>query len=334
MRRETTLVVLAAIVVVVVGGVLAAVPDGIDDPRVGNDPAGDLSVVGQAVEPVSVSGSSVDLRVVTDISHRGGPVENVTVRYRAVDASGGILTDQRRVEVGTIDVAGEQSVEGQVQLPREGGYDVITTVFVGDERVADASTSVQGVAALEPAYVDRSLQFADTSVWPTLSVSVIDTTDDQATLQITASITNTGDTAAAGVELGVLLRQADSNVVAGEATAEVDTIRPARTNTVSTSVTVPAGYNYYVDSILQNDGIIVDEAGDVANLNPQETIQANQTVEDVQFQVADFENGATEIAQETESARDEPVSDGTPGFGAIAAAVALVVITLVARIRR
>ncbi|ERH03708.1 MAG: uncharacterized protein conserved in archaea, partial [Halorubrum sp. J07HR59] len=279
---------LAAIVVVVVGGVLAAVPDGIDDPRVGNDPAGDLSVVGQAVEPVSVSGSSVDLRVVTDISHRGGPVENVTVRYRAVDASGGILTDQRRVEVGTIDVAGEQSVEGQVQLPREGGYDVITTVFVGNERVADASTSVQGVAALEPAYVDRSLQFADTSVWPTLSVSVIDTTDDQATLQITAAITNTGDTAAAGVELGVLLRQADSNVVAGEATAEVDTIRPARTNTVSTSVTVPAGYNYYVDSILQNDGIIVDEAGDVANLNPQETIQANQTVEDVQFQVADF----------------------------------------------
>lgn len=327
-RREKALLAIAAVIVIAVIGGVMAIPGGIDDPRADSKPAGDLSVVGQAIDPGSVSGSTVQLRLVTDIEHRDGPVENVTVRYRAVDADSGILVDERHVEVGTVDIDGEKSIEGEVELPREGGYELTTTVYAGNKRVSTASTRVSGVAGLRPEYVSRSLQFADTDIYPTLSVSVADVSDGQATLRVTAAITNTGDTAAEGTELAILLRQAESNVIGNRATTSIDSIRPGRTEYVFTTVTVPDEYNYYIDSVLRNDDVIVDEAGDVANLNPKKTIQANQTVETVQFKTSDFSDSNSEAASDS---TPTPESDGTPGFGVIVAVMALLIAVLLAR---
>jgi PGF-CTERM protein len=98
---------------------------------------------------------------------------------------------------------------------------------------------------------------------------------------------------------------------------------------------VPDGYNYYVDAALFDDDVLVDETQGVANLNPRETITANETVRDVAFSVEDFEREDAAGGDGADRAPSDGSTDGsTPGFGPLVALVALVVAALTARRRR
>ncbi|MFW5917747.1 MAG: DUF7490 domain-containing protein, partial [Halorubrum sp.] len=167
--------------------------------------------------------------------------------------------------------------------------------------------------------------------------SVREADNTTASLSVSLSVTNRGDEASDPLDLRVLLRQSESNVIADEATETVESVRPGRTDTVTTTVEVPADYNYYVDAALWSDDVLIDETQGVANLNPQETIRADESVEDVEFAVEDF----TRDAEEGEADGDRPAGDdaedtddSTPGFGPLVALVAVVAAALVARRRR
>ncbi|WP_058367668.1 DUF7490 domain-containing protein [Haloparvum sedimenti] len=333
MNRESTLAVVAALLLLGATGLVLAAPDALDDPRSEDAPPGHLAVAETAIAPGEITGETAALRIDTGLRHRGGALENVSVRYRAVDSESGLLVDERRVELGEVTGDGEVSAAGTLVVPREGGYRIETTVFADGERVASDSGTVRGVAALTPDYADRRVGFPDHRVWPTLAVAVDEADGETATLRITASVTNRGDDPSEAVELAVLLRQSDSNVVADRATTTVEAIRPGRTETVDVTVTVPDDYNYYVDAMVRADGVVVDEAGSVANLNPRETISANETTEEVAFNAEDF----AEEESEAEAPREEPegATDGeTPGFGAVAAVLALLSLMLAGRLRR
>jgi PGF-CTERM protein len=108
---------------------------------------------------------------------------------------------------------------------------------------------------------------------------------------------------------------------------------------VTTTVEVPANYNYYVDAALWSDDVLIDETQGVANLNPRETISANQTTEEVEFAVEDFtrEEGGDDAGGDGADAPDrgaDGAGDSTPGFGPLVALVALVAAALVTRRRR
>jgi PGF-CTERM protein len=335
MNREKVLLVLAgALLALAIVGV-AVVPGALESPDAGEEPPpGRVVVTEQVVSPGEVNGDSAELTLVTDLRHREGPVENVTIRFRAIDAASGLLTDETEVAVGDVDADGEFAVNGSLVVPREGSYRLKTTVYAGNDRVAETTTSVSGVQALTPEYADQDVAFTEGQVWPTIAVAVEDAGENRTTLRISASLTNAGSTASDDLQLGVRLRQADSNVVADEATSTVESIRPGRTDTVSVSVTVPADYNYYVDAALWHDGVLIDETQSVANLDPQQTISANETREDVEFEVGDFEEerstGKSVEAGGMETAREEE----TPGFGVVVAIVAFAIVALLARRRR
>lgn len=334
MKREPALLVAAALLLVGTVGLVAAAPGALDDPREPDRvPPGSIGVTEQGISPGAISGATAELDLHTDLEHRRGPVENVTVRYRAIDSDSGMLVDEQRVDVGDVDRDGEFTVNSTLAVPRDGGYTIETVVFSENDRVASTSTRVAGVAALTPAYADTDVGFTESNVWPTVAVSVVEADERSATLRISASVTNRGDEVSDQLDLGVVLRQADSNVVADRGEATVDEIRPGRTDTVDVTVTVPADYNYYVDAALWQDDVLIDEHGSVANLNPQETISANETVEDVEFEVGDF---ATDSAPEStpspaEEREERPVEDDTPGFGAAVAVIALLAAALLAR---
>ncbi|EMA59568.1 hypothetical protein C470_10952, partial [Halorubrum distributum JCM 13561] len=314
-----------------------AAPGAISDPRATDEPPGRIDVAGATVAPGDVRGETAELRLGTDLRHRGGTVENVTVRHRAIGAESGLLVDETTVEVGDVDFEGERTVNGTVTVEREGGYRIETVVFADGQRRQEQTTRVAGVAALTPDYADTQVGFTDGSVWPTVAVSVVEADNETATLSASVSVTNRGDEASEDVDLRLYLRQAESNVIAAEAAETVGTVRPGRTDTVTTTVEVPAGYNYYVDAALFDDDVLVDETQGVANLNPRETITANETVRDVAFSVEDFERD--DAGGEGGDGSDRAPTDGatggsTPGFGPLVALVALVVAALTARRRR
>ena len=336
---DTRTALLAAAGALLVAGAVGAVaaPEAISDPREANEPPGRIDVAGATVAPGEVRGETAELRLGTDLRHRGSAVENVTVRHRAIGAESGLLVDETTVDVGDVDFEGERTVNGTVTVEREGGYRIETVIFADGERREQQTTRVAGVAALTPDYADTQVGFTDGSVWPTVAVSVVEADNETATLSASVSVTNRGDEPSDDVDLRLYLRQAESNVIAAEATETVGTVRPGRTDTVTTTVEVPQGYNYYVDAALFDDDVLVDETQGVANLNPQETISPNQTVRDVAFSVEDFQRGEDGVAGDDGADRapsDGSTDDATPGFGPLVALVALVVAALTARRRR
>ncbi|QAU13647.1 PGF-CTERM sorting domain-containing protein [Halorubrum sp. BOL3-1] len=336
---DTRTALLAAAVALLVASAVGAVaaPDALTDPRETDEPPGRIDVAGATVAPGEVRGETAELRLGTDLRHRGSAVENVTVRHRAVGSESGLLVDETTVNVGDVDFEGEHTVNGTVTVEREGGYRIETVIFANGERRTSRTTRVAGVAALTPDYADTRVGFTEGAVWPTVAVSVVDADNETATLSASLSVTNHGDEASEDIDLRLYLRQAESNVIAAEATETVGTVRPGRTDTVTATVEVPDGYNYYVDAALFDDDVLVDETQGVANLNPRETITANETVRDVAFSVEDFQRGEDGAAGDdaADRAPDRDASDdSTPGFGPLVALVALVVAALTAWRRR
>lgn len=323
MNREALLAVAAGGVLVVVALAAVAAPGVLADPSI-EDPVrpGPVDVAEVAISPGEVTGETVELRLSTALAHRGPPAENVTVRHRAYDAESGLLVAEKTVDVGEMDVDGERPVESSLEVPREGGYRLETTVFRGSERVDQSTTTVRGVAALEPPHQRTTVSFAERRVLPAVSVAVESADDRTATLRVSALVTNGGDDPVDDIDLRVVLRQAESNVVAAETTESVGELRPGRTQSVATTVDVPDGYNYYVDAVLVRDDVIVDETREAANLDPQETLEVNQTREDVEFEIEDFAEEPTERPEATPA---YPVTEEeSPGFGPILALIAVV----------
>ena len=332
--RRTLLAAAAAIVVVSAIGV-AATPAAVSDPRAPPDRAGTVDLADVAIAPGEIRGETVRLELQTALRHRGPTTQNVTVRHRALDADSGLLVDETVVDVGSIDGDRETGVNGSVTVERTGGYRLETVVYADGQRRDRRTTRVAGVSALEPSYAESSVGFATETSWPTVAVRVVETTDATATLSVAVTVTNRGDEAAGGLDLRLLLRQADSNVIADEATASVGSIRAGRTDTVTSRVTVPDGYNYYVDAALFDDDVLIDETQGVANLDPETTISANETVRDVSFETEDF----SERDDEADASGQRPVSeseteDATPGFGIVVGVVALLGGSLLARRRQ
>jgi Uncharacterized protein conserved in archaea len=174
-----------------------------------------------------------------------------------------------------------------------------------------------------PTYARTPIQFVEESTLPPLGVSVREANGARTTLDITALLTNRGSTQPDDVQVSVIVRQADSNLVADRAAADVGTIDPGQTAETSMAVSVPSEYNYYVDGVLKKDGVIVDTVRTAVNLDPSERIAVNETRQDVSLEVSDFERErrATD-AGDGEAAGS--TDDGAPGFGVPVAILALV----------
>lgn len=336
--KKTLLAAAVGLLLVSAVGVVAA-PDALVDPREGDERPGDIRIADTVVSPGEIRGETAELELGLDLQHRGSTVENVTVRHRAIGADSGLLVDETTIAVGDVDVEGEQTVSGAVDVERSGGYRIETVVFVDGERRTGQTTRVGGVEALTPDYADSRVGFTEGAVWPTVAVSVVDADNTSATLSVSVSVTNRGDTISDDVDLRLLVRQADSNVIADEARETVGSVRPGRTDTVTTTVEVPATYNYYLDAALFDDDVRIDETQGVANLNPQETISAEETVEDVEFAVEDFAEATDDASRPVEDVDEvddvaEDTGDDAPGFGVVVAVAALLVAALYARRHR
>ena len=327
MRPERYLAGGAAVVVAVAVVLAGLVPGIVATPEEDVRPSR-VGVVETTVAAGEVGGSTATLVVDSKLFHRGGPAENVTVQYRAVDLDTGLLATTEVVEVGTVDGEQEVSVPGNVTVERQGGYRLTTIVYEDGRRIHEESTEVRGVGTLQPGYATADIRFETfdgaAADFPSVEyrIASVDETRNRTTLNVSAYLTNAGDDAEGDVRLVVQARQVDSNIVADRAETQVTEIRPGRTATPSVSLTVPSQYNYYLDATLWRDGVVVGTARAPASLDPTETIPTNTTTRSTGLEVGDFdEDGSSRDRQ------DEPMrtttSSGNPGFGPLVALAAI-----------
>ncbi len=331
MKRERILVGAIAVIIVATVLTLAVLPGAIATESSDDHPPSRLQIKDVAIAPGQISGGTATLRVETRLEHKGGSAENISVLVRAIHLDSGMVEATTRKRVPTIDGNKETSVSENISVERRGGYRIETVVFDNGERIAEGSKKVQGVGTLQPAYERTNLNFhwkGDTNEFPPIDYSIADVQNDTATLNVSTYLTNEGDDASKSVRIVFIARQADSNIVADRVSVPVGTIKAGRTANPAATVTVPDGYNYYLDAILWKDGVVVGSARSAANLDPSKTLSVNETQTDMALSISDFqEDNRPKSKQTTTSANDA----GQPGFTVLAGIVALLGARLFAR---
>jgi len=332
-RRETLLT--GGVVVVVLAMLIGAtaVPGALSEPQ---DDVREsyLDLRETTIEPASVDGQTVTLSIDARLSHRGGPAENVTVETRAIDADTGLVATTTRRSVGEIEGEREVSVRSNITVERAGGYRIDTIVYEDGNRVKTGQQSVQNVDALTPAYARSTVTFQrfENAGVPLDSITyrIDGVSDNRTTLNVSVYVTNAGNDQSDDLSLRLRARQADSNVIADESIVRVGQIRPGRTEIVRTQLTVPDGYNYWLDGMLLSDGVIVGTESSPANLHPTERLQENETRQEVGFQSSDFERDRPE-EREMDGPQQTTAGEG-PGFTALVGLIAVLAsVLLIAR---
>jgi PGF-CTERM protein len=327
MRPERSLAAGAAVVVAAAALLAGLVPGIVATPEEDVRPSS-MGIAETTIAAGEVGGSTATLQVDSRLAHRGGPAENVTVHYRAVDLDTGLVATTEVVDVGTVEGQREVSVPANVTVERQGGYRLTTIVYEDGERIREESTEVRGVGTLQPGYATADIRFETfdgaAAEFPSVEyrIASVDEARNRTTLNVSAYLTNAGDDPEGDVRLVVQARQVDSNIVADRAETTVSEIRPGRTNTPSLSLTVPSQYNYYLDATLWRDGVVVGTARAPASLDPTETVPTNTTTRRTGLEVGDFEDdGGRGAPARTEAPRT--AAGGQPGFGPLVALVAL-----------
>ena len=285
-----------------------------------------------AVEPLTVSGQSVTLSLDIRLSHRGGVSENISVEVRAIDADSNLLRETERVSVGSIRGNREVPVRANLTVPREGQYRFDVRIYNSGQRVENGATTVSGVSALTPAYAKSTVRFEqfETTTIPPITYRIANVTENQVQITTTTYLTNTGDTATDGLQLRIMARQADSNIIADQTTATIGTVRSGRTTEVNATLEVPDEYNYALDAMLIRDSVILEVASATAELAPTEPLPANSTREQIDIQASDFETGAETTGEDRgETAGLTESETSQPGFGISIGLLALVITIIV-----
>jgi len=328
MSPERLLLGGAAAIVVVSVVAAGVVPGALVPPDHGREGPGRLVVRDLAIASGEVTGATAELDVETRLAHVGPPANNLTVTFRAIDLESGLLTTTTTVAVPPIEGDREVPVNGTLRVPRSGGYRVEAIVYHDGRRLTSADRRVTGVSALEPPYAVSPVEFHRfrATDQPAIAYRIDSVENGSVGLAVTTYLTNAGDAPAGGLRLVLQARQADSGIVADGTAVTIGTIAPGRTATPEASLTVPDGYNYYLDAQLWADGVIVGTARAAANLNPTETLSVNRTRRTVGLEVSDFRSSREK--RTAAPSGTAVASGGQPGFTVGLAVLALLALAL------
>lgn len=333
MNREATLGALA--LAVVAGAALLAVlaPGALADTSDSVRPS-HLDLQDPRVAAGTVGGETAELTLDVRMAHRGGPARNVTVEVQAVDTDTGLVATTVRKDLG--DVTGDRELRTRVNVSvaREGGYRLFVRVYEDGERVETGATRVSGVDSLTPEYARTPIEFqrfgSGEASPPVISYAIEEATDETVTLRTQSYLTNRGDAAAGGLELVVMARQVESNVIADRQRVDVGQVGPGRTATPTVTLSVPADHNYYLDGLLFRDGVIVGTATSAATLDPSRPVPKNRTTEEVDFDAGEFESTPDPEREADTPEPERTASSSGPGFGVAAALAALLALAVLA----
>ncbi|MUV90299.1 PGF-CTERM sorting domain-containing protein [Halapricum sp. CBA1109] len=323
MRREYVMgFTAAAVVAVAILGVVAVPGTTAEASLTQSD--GQLTLRETPITPGAVSGDTATLTVTNWLEHTGGPVENVTILVRAVDQETGLIDTRTRASVGTVDSPGDHPVETTLTVNRSGDYRIETLVFENGTRVASGRSHVSGLDGLTPDYAESGLRFHQFGgSLPTIAYSVESVDDRTVRVNATAFLTNAGDDPAGDLQLLVRARQTHSNIVADRATIPVEDVRPGRTANPRVTLRMPDNYTYRLDAVLTRDDVIVDTESAVADLNPTREVSEDTDTESVDVDADAFANDSAADPSADDETVEETADGAGPGFGVVAAILAV-----------
>lgn len=329
MKSEKLLVAIVAVLFVVSIAIVLLNSDALQDENI-YKPSASFSIREVDVKPVEVTSSLIEVNVTAYIYHGEGEAKNATMLIRAINSNTGLHESEVSTPIPESD--GDKTVKASAKLKveRNGNYDLKILLYDNGSIRDSGSVGIKGLNALTPV-----AKLSGVSV-NNIDFIVMGTSAGRASIRSDVYLENKWAAPSENMNMIVKARQAESNLLADKRSSETGVIAGEATSVKSVQLDVPEGYNYMMVVELWKGDVLVNTWEKALMLAPTKTVPKESLEKTMNIEVSRFvrEGGVLTVSGETMAAGTAPYDTGMkqePGFEAIAAAAALMLVVALRR---
>ncbi|MGB8216407.1 MAG: PGF-CTERM sorting domain-containing protein [Candidatus Methanoperedens sp.] len=303
-------------------------------------PPSNLNIRDVDVKPVVVTSSQIEVNVTAYINHAGAKTKNATMLIRAISSDTRLLETQVSSPIPEIESDLEKTVaiSANLNLERNGGYDLNILLFDNGSIMDSGSVSISGLSALTPMSKQSGVILSN------IDFTVSNVSTGKVSIKSDIYLENRGPQASENLKVTVKAREATSNLLADKTGTETGVIANETTAVKSVVLSVPEGYNYMVVVELWKGDILINSWEKPVLLAPTKTVPTGSVEKQTNIEVSKFvrEGGAAQgygapgypvpMATGTPAYSGYPgESPKAPGFETVAAISALLIVFVLRR---
>jgi hypothetical protein len=299
-------------------------------------PPSNLNIRDVDVKPVVVTSSQIEVNVTAYINHKGAKTQNATMLIRAISSDTRLLETQVSAPIPEIesDLEKTLAVSTNLNLERNGGYDLTILLFDNGSIMDSGSVSISGLNALTPMSKQSGVILSN------IDFMVSNVSSGKVSITSDIYLENRGPQASENLKVIVKAREATSNLLADKTGTETGVIANETTAVKSVVLTVPDGYNYMVVVELWRGDTLINSWEKPVLLAPTKTVPKESVEKQTNIEVSKFvrEGGAVQgypaAGYAIPMATGAPEYAGTPkapGFEIFAAISALLIVFVLRR---
>jgi len=299
-------------------------------------PPSNLNIRDVDVKPVVVTSSQIEVNVTAYINHAGAKTQNATMLIRAISSDTRLLQTQVSAPIPEIesDLEKTLAISTNLNLERNGGYDLNILLFDNGSIMDSGSVSISGLNALTPMSKRSGVILSN------IDFTVSNVSTGKVSIKSDIYLENRGPQASENLKVIVKAREATSNLLADKTGTETGVIANETTAVKSVVLAVPEGYNYMVVVELWRGDTLINSWEKPVLLAPTKTVPKESVEKQTNIEVSKFvrEGGAAPgypaAGYAIPMATGTPMYAGTPkapGFEIFAAISALLIVFVIRR---
>ncbi len=297
-------------------------------------PPSSLSIRDVDVKPIEVTSAQIEVNVTAYINHNGGKTQNASMLIRAISSNTRLLETQVSAPIPQIESDAEKTlaVSTNLQVERNGGYNLNILLFDNGSITDSGSVSISGLNALTPESKRSGVALSN------IDFTVSNVSGDRVSIKSDVYLENKGADASENLKMIVKAREAASNLLADKTETETGLISSEATAVKSVQLVVPDGYNYMVVVELWRGDTLINSWEKPVLLAPTKTVPKGSTEKNINIEVSKFVREAgvqvPGVAPYYPAVTPTPAYAGAPrapGFEILAAVSALLIVFILRR---
>jgi hypothetical protein len=292
-------------------------------------PPSTLSIREVDVKPVEVTSARIEVNVTAYINHAGSKTQNATMLIRAINSDTRLLETQVFTPFPETesDVEKTLSVSTNLNVERNGGYELNILLFDNGSIRDSGTVNIQGLNAMTPESKRSGVTLNN------IDFTVGGVSAGKVSIKSDIYLENKGPDVSDNLKLIVKAREANSNLIADKTNAETGTIINETTAVKTVQLVVPDEYNYMVVVELWRGEILINTWEKPVLLAPTKTVPKESVEKKMNLEVSKFvrEGGIPVVTQTSAAPEGFNGTPKEPGFEVVGAIVAILSVIILKR---
>ncbi len=327
MKSENVLATIVAVLLIVSFAIVLMNSDALQKEYV-YQPSASFSIREVDVRPVEVTSNLIELNVTAYIYHIEGEAKNSTMLIRAINSNTGLHEAEISTPIPESDRDKTVTASAKLKVDRDGSYDFRILLYDNGSIRESGSVGIKGLNALTPeakltGVTVNNIDFIATGA-----------SGGRASIRSDVYLENKWVAPSENMNMIVKARQAESNLLADKRSSETGVIAGEATAVKSVQLDVPDGYNYMMVVELWKGDVLVNTWEKALMLAPTKTVPKESQEKKMNIEVSKFvREGGAPVPAATMTIAPEygQTQKKEPGFEAIAAAAALIIVIALRR---